>query len=94
MLRVDVTQDAAQSINDFDARLKDELIERVAEIAGAPAAFLRRSRPPEVLGLWVYEYASGVIEGMRVVLLFDRWDPGAQRISLISVGRIADFESE
>lgn len=75
MWRVDVTPEAAQAISEFDGPLKDELIERVAEMAEEPAAFLRRSQPPEQLGLWAYEYFSRVVDRMRVTLLFDRWIP-------------------
>lgn len=91
---VEVTPEARQAIAEFDGPLKDELIERVAEFADEPAEHLRRSRPPELPGLWVYEYASAVSEGLAVVLLFDRFDARRRRIVLVGIGRVMGEEDD
>lgn len=91
---VEVTPEASQAIAEFDGPLKEELIERVAEFADEPAEYLRRSRPPELPGLWVYEYASAVSEGLTVVLLFDRFDARRKRIVLVGIGLVMGDESE
>jgi hypothetical protein len=72
--------------------MREELIERVAEFAEEPAAFLRRSYPPEPVGLLVYAYGSAVIEGMQVVLFFDVMDSHRKTIALVAIGRLMGEE--
>lgn len=91
---VEVTPEASQAIAEFDGPLKEELIERVADVAEEPARYLRRSRPPEMPGLWVYEYGSAVSEGLTVVLLFDRFDARRKRIVLVGIGRVTGDADE
>ena len=88
--QVDVTPGARQSIDQLDEGLRLELIEQVSAVAEAPATLLHRPRSPDRPELWAYEYASGVLEGLRVRLLFHRLDFQRQRMTLVAVGRFMD----
>jgi hypothetical protein len=83
--RVEVAPLARQAIAGLDPGLKAELIERIDEMAVEPAAFLRRTVSPAPRDLWVFDYRSGLIDGLVVSAWFDWWDPHDKRLVMVRV---------
>lgn len=85
MWRVEVAPLGRQVIAGFEAALRQELIERIDEMSAEPAAFLRRTVAPAPRELWLFDYRSEVIDGLRVSAWFDWWYPNEKRLVLVRV---------
>ncbi|MCW5767795.1 MAG: hypothetical protein KIT19_03860 [Phycisphaeraceae bacterium] len=84
--RIDVALRAAEAIRALDRALRDEFIVRVDAISADPLAHVRRSLPPfEPIGAWVYEYASEVVPGIFMLVIFTEPDAIARTITMVQV---------
>lgn len=84
-MQISVAVRVREQISQLDVRLRDELIERVAEIADDPIAWLTRSTDPTLPGLTFASYASREVAGLMIALYFSGFYADPPRLELVSV---------
>lgn len=89
--RIEVSRAAREDILALDPSLRDELIDRVAQIADAPIEHLRLPYGfGERAGTLVYEYASEVIGDLRVSVYFDLPDITTMCLRIVGISHVSD----
>lgn len=93
--RIEVAPRVREFFAIVEAPLREELIGHIAGIADAPVPVLRRSRPPlEPTDAWVYQYASEVVPGLRMMVFFAEVDIRAGRMVLVQVSHFMEGEEQ
>ncbi|MEX2080977.1 MAG: hypothetical protein WEC33_05125 [Dehalococcoidia bacterium] len=82
---IEVSPAAREQLNAWPLLLRLELIDCLAELAEAPAAYLSRPVVPDPLGPYAFSYDSEVLDRLRVTVYFRGLDDDPPRLQLLAL---------